>query len=207
MRSTVGSLFIPAKYTKSVFNVQSPTQASISQPKILTDLNENSLHDTQQNRPNRKIHSVNSFQNNNRSHDLVGNDENLTIQLDHTLEPKSNNNNDSIETNNLKTYTAIPTQATITTREFQYKYDPKTTPHYKKYSYSIEDQDKKNNANVRQSNTMSFKKDTQSRDEKDNEITFQAVYGEKLETPANDIGNNPNYEYHIIPHTTHPPFF
>ena len=83
IRSTVESIAIPARYIKSVLNVQSPTEASRLGFTIFSDLNENDLDDIQQDRPNRKV-------------EAVGN-KGIRSKTEH---PDSNMNDDRIDKNN-----------------------------------------------------------------------------------------------------------
>ena len=172
---------IQASYTKTTLNVQSPTEPSKTEITVFPDFNENSLDDDEKIRPDRKTPS---YKSNEKIH--------ITKELEMAKE---------IEDKSLRFYTAIPTRPTTTINDHHYKYDPKTTPNYKKYSFAVVGSGtdtksiEKNNVNANK-NIKSTEKTVHDKK------TVHVVYGENVN---DNVQNNKkkshafDFHYRIVP--------
>ena len=221
LRSTMGSLSTPLKYTKSVFSIQSPTERpTLNSSSIFLNLkaNENNLDDFEKIRQNRKVHSsaVKSPESHRLPSEHTNNHQNSFKSSHDDMEHTQENENSKAKKNSghgnkLKIYTAIPTTFTPNEKDnVHYGYELKTTPQYKKYSYTFLDSDQHQNKDERINDIFTVNKDEKIIDNVHG--TIEPTYGTKL-VKENNINNHvqdgkepnlPDFKYRIILQTTTP---
>ena len=175
----MGSLYSPAKYTKSEFSIvpNSPTEASSLNSHIFSDLNEienDPTHTEENKRSNRKV--------------------NL-------------NGGNAIEDDKLKSYTAIPTHFSPSKKQHQFRYDPKTTPEYKRYTYEVVDSANQENVEETKNTNDNANQDDKKVDKAGNSLQKGIDKGQTLlnnVTISNDRRTLPKFQYRITPQTTSP---
>ena len=181
IRSTVESPAIPTRYTKTILNVQTPTESTRPEITIFPDFNDNTLDNGDQSRPDRKTQPL--------------------ISKEKTGVLAKVQKVNETEDKNLRYFTAIPTSPTTTIDGHHYQYDPKTTPNYKKYSYTVvdSDTDSKQMSNPKKN----AKEDAKTFGKTDPDTTtVTIVYSENVNKKVPNVKKKSHpfdYHYRIIP--------
>ena len=120
----------------------------------------------EQNRPDRNVHP---------SKYLID-DISSNVKTNESSHASDTTSNDILEENKLKVYTALPTvpKSPSENNKDLYRYDPKTTPQYKKYSFKFVDSDFVDNEMINNNSSLFQDHSKMAKEE------IQVVYGEKV---------------------------